>query len=204
MGVLEETQKAGTPAHHGCWPCPSLPLLASCGACPPCRKVGQTNCSKARPGRPITAIPEGLQWTLQHRHSAASPRHTLLAGLLPAPQLRPDLGWMTPAARRLRLPPGGWPPQVVNQVTCARGASTVHCFICSLRAQQRPLCHTSLEILSPILLEDSQQNHPLSEAFLSLLISEPAAHFPCISTAYAFFLPWNHPLCPFLIALGTQ
>lgn len=190
MGVLEETQEEGRR---------QAPLLTTgAGPTPPCRKVGQTNRSEASLGD--QSQPFQKAYSGRFKHSVASPRHTLLAGLLPSPQLRPDLGWMTPAARR----PGGWPPQVVNRVTCARGASTVHCFICSLRAQQRPLCHASLEILSPILLEDSQRNHLLSEAFLSLLISEPAAHFPCISSAYAFFLPWNHPLCPFLIALGTQ
>lgn len=52
-GDAGRRQKAGTPAHHGCWPYPSL------------QEGGTNQPFRGQPGRPVTAIPEGLQWTFQ-------------------------------------------------------------------------------------------------------------------------------------------
>lgn len=54
MGVLEEMQKEGR--RQVPLLVPALPLVPSCRACPPCRKVGQTNWSEAWPGRPTADV----------------------------------------------------------------------------------------------------------------------------------------------------
>lgn len=110
VGVLEETQREGRRQASwltaGVGPAP----LPSCRACPPCRKVGHTNCSEAWPGRP-THMAGGCRHSrsptvdlFQHGHSVASQGDTLLAGLPTSPQLGTDLGRRMPAAR---LPPAG-------------------------------------------------------------------------------------------------
>lgn len=134
----------------------------------------------------------------QHGHSVASQRDTLLAGLPSPPQLGTDLGRRMPATWPARLPPAGWPLQSAELRDIFLMGITGHHFICSLRAQQGPLHHASLEILRPIFLEHSLRNLSFSEAFLRLLTSEPAARWPYLSFVYAFLPPWNHsslPIC---------
>lgn len=145
----------------------ALSLLPSCVACPPCRKVGLTNYSEAWPGRPtaddrrtqILQKPHGRSVSTQppcgspERHAARWDPSCLTAGLRPE---RDDVSRVLAQAASPK-PLVGWPLQSGKFSNICR-ATTVHCFICPLCSSMGlPTC--SLEILSSILLDNSQQNH---------------------------------------------